>query len=64
MDFLQQIHQMYFYILFKLYLGIVLIAVVLITGSMTYFQNKKSEAIMEGFTNFIPTETLVIRDGV
>lgn len=30
---------------------------------MTYFQNRKSEAIMEGFVNFIPPETIVIRDG-
>ncbi|CAD8189747.1 unnamed protein product [Paramecium pentaurelia] len=47
----------------NLYLGIVLIACILITALMTYFQNRKSEAIMEGFVNFIPPETIVIRDG-
>jgi sodium/potassium-transporting ATPase subunit alpha len=42
----------------------VLILVVVITGVITFFQNQKSEAIMDAFKNFIPPETLVIRDGV
>ena len=47
----------------QLYVGIVLIGCVLITGVISFFQNRKSEAIMAGFKNFIPPETLVIRDG-
>lgn len=34
-----------------------------LTGIITFFQNSKSEAIMDAFKNFIPPETLVIRDG-
>ncbi len=49
---------------FQLYLGIVLAFVVLITGIVTFFQNAKSEAIMEAFKNFIPPSTSVIREGV
>ncbi|CAD8085019.1 unnamed protein product [Paramecium sonneborni] len=47
----------------NLYLGIVLIVVVVVTAVITFLQNQKSEAIMEAFKNFIPPETLVIRDG-
>ncbi|CAK77664.1 unnamed protein product (macronuclear) [Paramecium tetraurelia] len=47
----------------QLYLGIVLVGVIVIITLLTYFQNRKSEAIMAGFSNFIPPEAVVIRDG-
>jgi sodium/potassium-transporting ATPase subunit alpha len=47
----------------NLYLGIVLIVIVLATSFMTFYQNMKSEAIMGSFKDFIPPQTIVIRDG-
>lgn len=48
---------------FQLYLGIVLMSVVIITGCFQYFQERKSSKIMESFKNLVPTYALVIRDG-
>ncbi|KAL4461657.1 hypothetical protein ABPG72_007592 [Tetrahymena utriculariae] len=47
----------------NLYFGIILICVVLITAIITYQQNKKSEAIMDSFKNFLPQKSVVIRNG-
>ena len=47
----------------NLYLGIVLVLIVVISGLTTFFQNAKSESIMDGFKNFIPAQSTVIRDG-
>ena len=47
----------------NLYLGIVLAFVVLSTGIITFFQNAKSDSIMEGFKNFIPPKCRVMRGG-
>lgn len=47
----------------NLYLGIVLIVIVLATSFMTFYQNMKSEAIMGSFKDFIPPQTIVVRDG-
>ena len=47
----------------NLYLGVVLAGVVMISGFFSYFQNAKSESVMEGFKNFIPPKCKVIRDG-
>ncbi|XP_055353100.1 sodium/potassium-transporting ATPase subunit alpha-B-like [Paramacrobiotus metropolitanus] len=47
----------------NLYLGIVLICVVLITGGFLYYQNAKSEAIMEGFKKMMPQSANVLRNG-
>lgn len=47
----------------NLYLGVVLVVVVLVTGIITFFQNAKSDSIMEGFKNFIPPKCRVIRNG-
>ena len=44
-------------------LGIVLAVVVLITGLFSYFQESKSEKIMEGFKSMIPRKCKCIRDG-
>lgn len=46
----------------NLYLGIVLSAVVTITGLFSYYQNSKSDNLMESFANMLPPEITVIRD--
>ncbi|KAL4501125.1 hypothetical protein ABPG73_013863 [Tetrahymena malaccensis] len=47
----------------NLYLGIVLILVIFLTGYITFQQTAKSEALMESFKNFLPQQCTVIRDG-
>ncbi|XP_066575535.1 sodium/potassium-transporting ATPase subunit alpha-3b isoform X2 [Amia ocellicauda] len=47
----------------NLYLGIVLSAVVIITGCFSYYQEAKSSKIMESFKNMVPQQALVIREG-
>ncbi|VDN58909.1 unnamed protein product [Dracunculus medinensis] len=47
----------------NLYLGIVLMSVVIITGCFQYYQESKSSKIMESFKNLVPTYALVHRDG-
>ena len=43
-----------FIICLQLYLGIVLTAVVVITGCFSYYQEAKSSKIMESFKNLVP----------
>merc|ERR1719167_1563262 len=47
----------------NLYLGIVLSAVVIITGIFSYYQESKSSKIMESFANLVPQYALCLRDG-
>merc|ERR1711953_1570187 len=47
----------------NLYLGVVLSAVVVVTGIFSYYQESKSSKIMEGFKNLVPQYALAIRDG-
>uniref|UniRef100_A0A8C9TDP9 Sodium/potassium-transporting ATPase subunit alpha-1 n=1 Tax=Scleropages formosus TaxID=113540 RepID=A0A8C9TDP9_SCLFO len=47
----------------QLYLGVVLSAVVIITGCFSYYQEAKSSKIMDSFKNLVPQQALVIRDG-
>ena len=47
----------------NLVLGFVLIFVVLLTGVITFMQSAKSEALMEGFKNMLPSVCKVVRDG-
>merc|ERR1711992_267484 len=47
----------------NLYLGVVLTAVVVITGIFSYYQESKSSKIMESFKNLVPQFALVYRDG-
>ena len=47
----------------NLYLAFVLMFVVILTGVITYMQGSKSEALMEGFKNMLPSVTKVLRDG-
>ncbi|KAI5707206.1 hypothetical protein M8J76_010504 [Diaphorina citri] len=47
----------------NLYLGIVLTAVVIVTGIFSYYQESKSSAIMDSFKNLVPQFATVIRQG-
>jgi len=47
----------------ELYLGIVLTAVVIVTGCFSYYQESKSSKIMESFKKMVPQEATVKRDG-
>lgn len=48
------ISDVFFLLSLQLYLGIVLSAVVIITGCFSYFQEAKSSKIMESFKNMVP----------
>lgn len=45
------------------WLGIVLVIVVVLTGIFSFYQENKSDAVMEGFKALTPTSAHVIRDG-
>merc|ERR1711962_733728 len=47
---------------YNLYLGVVLSAVVTVTGIFSYYQESKSAKIMEGFKNLVPQYALVRRN--
>ena len=47
----------------NLYLGIVLAAVVIVTGLFSYYQESKSSRIMESFKNMVPQYALCLREG-
>uniref|UniRef100_A0A3B4VH23 Sodium/potassium-transporting ATPase subunit alpha n=1 Tax=Seriola dumerili TaxID=41447 RepID=A0A3B4VH23_SERDU len=47
----------------NLYLGVVLAAVVIITGCFSYFQEAKSSRIMDSFKKMVPQQAMVIREG-
>ncbi|GFN73912.1 sodium/potassium-transporting ATPase subunit alpha [Plakobranchus ocellatus] len=44
-------------------LGLVLMAVVIITGLFTFYQESKSSSIMESFKHLVPQNAVVIRNG-
>uniref|UniRef100_A0A1W7RAY1 Sodium/potassium-transporting ATPase subunit alpha n=1 Tax=Hadrurus spadix TaxID=141984 RepID=A0A1W7RAY1_9SCOR len=46
----------------NLYLGIVLAAVVIVTGCFSYYQEARSSKIMESFKNMVPQYATVLRD--
>lgn len=48
----------------NLYLGIVLAVVNLLSAAFSFYQESKSAAIMSGFKDMIPPETVVIRNGI
>lgn len=48
----------------NLYLGYVLLGVVVVTATFAYFQESRSERIMEGFKRLVPARCHVVRDGV
>merc|ERR550534_343302 len=47
----------------NLYLGIVLTAVVVVTGCFSYYQEAKSSRIMDSFKNMVPQYAIVVRGG-
>lgn len=47
----------------NLYLGLVLVVVVVVTGVFSYYQEAKSSQIMESFKNLVPQYATVIRSG-
>lgn len=47
----------------NLYLGIVLVFVVVVTGIFSYYQEAKSDQIMDSFKNLVPEYASVIRSG-
>jgi sodium/potassium-transporting ATPase subunit alpha len=47
----------------NLYLGVVLVVVVMMTGIFSYYQDAKSAAVMEGFKNLLPENASVLRNG-
>jgi sodium/potassium-transporting ATPase subunit alpha len=47
----------------NLVLGIVLAGVVTITGIFSFYQELKSEKVLEGFLKLTPTTCEVLRDG-
>ncbi|KAJ9583275.1 hypothetical protein L9F63_022380 [Diploptera punctata] len=47
----------------NLYLGVVLISVVVVTGIFSFYQESKSARIMESFKHMMPQYATVIRDG-
>ncbi|CAG0917640.1 unnamed protein product [Notodromas monacha] len=47
----------------NLYLGVVLAAVVVVTGVFSYYQEAKSSKIINSFKNMVPQYALVCRDG-
>nr|XP_032832154.1 potassium-transporting ATPase alpha chain 2-like [Petromyzon marinus] len=47
----------------NLYLGVVLAAVVILTGCFAYYQEAKSTNIMDSFANMVPQQAQVIRGG-
>jgi sodium/potassium-transporting ATPase subunit alpha len=48
----------------NLYIALIIIAIILITGSISFYQTMKSQSIMDSFKDFIPPETIVIRNGI
>lgn len=44
----------------QLYLGVVLSAVVIITGCFSYYQEAKSSKIMDSFKNLVPQVDIVL----
>uniref|UniRef100_A0AC35TYF6 Sodium/potassium-transporting ATPase subunit alpha n=1 Tax=Rhabditophanes sp. KR3021 TaxID=114890 RepID=A0AC35TYF6_9BILA len=47
----------------NLYLGIALMTVVIISGLFQFYQENKSDKIMDSFNKMVPTYALVLRDG-
>lgn len=48
----------------NLYLGVVLYVVVVLTSIFSFYQESKSNSIMESFKNMIPTMARVMRNGI
>ena len=47
----------------NLYLGVIIYVIILLTGFMSFWQTLKSQALMDSFKDFMPEQTIVIREG-
>jgi sodium/potassium-transporting ATPase subunit alpha len=47
----------------NLYIGLVLVFVIVVSGAFSYFQNRTSSNVMKKFQNFLPTFAFVLVDG-
>ncbi|KAL7981552.1 hypothetical protein Chor_005640 [Crotalus horridus] len=59
---IQELEEKYGTSIMKLYLGIILSLVVILTGMFAYYQEAKSTNIMASFGKMIPQQALVLRD--
>jgi sodium/potassium-transporting ATPase subunit alpha len=48
----------------NLYLGVIIAVIILITGFVSFNQTMKSQSLMDSFKDFIPAQTIVVRNGV
>jgi sodium/potassium-transporting ATPase subunit alpha len=48
----------------NLYLALSLVAVILITGTITFLQTAKSQEIMQKFRQMLPSDCKIIRNGI
>jgi sodium/potassium-transporting ATPase subunit alpha len=48
----------------NLYLAIIIAVIILITGFISFNQTMKSQSLMDSFKDFIPAQTIVVRNGV
>ena len=48
----------------NLYLGVALIGVAIVTGSFSFYQQKKSSRIMDSFDLYLPQHVLTLQDGM
>ena len=55
--------RLYLSFFLQLYLGVVLVVVVVISGIFSFYQDAKSANVMGKFTSLIPQECLVVRAG-
>ena len=47
----------------NLYLGVIIYVIILLTGFMSFWQTLKSQSMMDSFKDFMPQQTIVIRNG-
>jgi len=48
----------------NLYLGVIIAAIILTTGAISFNQTMKSQSLMDSFKDFIPPQTIVVRNGI
>lgn len=48
----------------NLYLGLIICIIIMVTGSISFYQTLKSNSLMDSFKDFMPEQTIVIRNGV
>jgi len=48
----------------NLYLAVIIAAIILVTGGISFNQTMKSQSLMDSFKDFIPPQTIVVRNGI